>query len=68
VTDDFREGHVFEHRFFCIGWQGLYFVFLNIYVFPEEQWHFVTHCTTETGIVIELYLLCLTFKKRASYI
>jgi hypothetical protein len=76
MTDDFREGRIFEHRFFvlagkgfilywlarasfCIGGQGLLFVFLNIYVFPEEQWQFVTDCTTKTGIVIELYLLCL---------
>jgi hypothetical protein len=52
VTDDFREGRVFEHRYFCIGWQGAYFVFLIIYVFPEEQWHFVTDCTTETGLLL----------------
>jgi len=28
-------------------------------MFPEEQWRFVTDCTTESGIVIELYQLCL---------
>jgi len=28
-------------------------------MFPEEQWHFVTDCATETGIVVELYLLLM---------